>query len=906
MTLKSTDHQTSDDSQRRPLLRRYPSVGLCLALALLVGVVFGPSILRGEIPWFMDTVGQFFPARVHAARLLGQGELPLWNRTVYGGTAFLANPQWGLMYPGHWPFFLLPTGHVYTLINAGHILLMALGLFFWLRRVLGRPGIGAAALTGGLGILGGWTMAHLAFGAYLQVAAWFPWMLWAWTCHADARLEDHKSARPLAWGAVAGLFGAMQWLAGAPQLALYCLAGLWFYALVHGVVILRKRAPLVLLQFLLPQVVLTLGLSAPQWMATRAFLEECNRSGALPLDRVLSGALDYKGLLRAWIGGTGSPENAEQILYPGLVSLFLAAVGLVGLPFQKRAGHSLLPFRLSIGLLLLVSTLSCYRPVARALYHILPLYSHFHDPMRALFLAYIATIALAALGFQELWRVTRNVAQRHAQALFDAGLLALALAALVDVSEFSKDHIDTKTVRVPQAHEDTADPLQQAFSDTEFSGENQPLRFLAVDHGIQYTYNYTRSDFFFSYLPGLSLLSGLEDIQGYDPAIPWRYAFFVRLANSLPTPTATLYPSHFGIFRNLDSPWLERFGPLAAVGPAKHHFPLQSATWIPPGQSMRIDLRRQGRPWDPTRENLADVRVYMAYVRDTQSAASSDRLEFRFLTATDERLANLEAEGLENPRDVLDYGWLWPDVLPPQRWGRVPEHLEVLPAHPARITEATLDKEVDAPVVFIEIHNPHDELAALFYSIGLPDDSIPFVKVGEPDIYFSSFSGGFPSRVQTVRSEATLPDGTPPGGETIEAYRQQAARYQPDVTHIEVPSEDRRVANSRMIKNFTLGTLEANRLVVHVDKTEQAGWLVVPEPYQRGWTCKVNGEEHPIYPADVLFRAVFIEDPAGSEVVFTYWPPALTTGLITAIIAFVLGALCFLHRNTKASKSDAN
>lgn len=877
-------------------LYRHPFAGWALAIVLLVAILYGPGIVRGEIPYFMDIVAPFYPAKVHAARLLADGQLPLWNRTVYGGTAFLSNPQWGLLYPGNWPFLLLPTGHVYTLLNAVHVLIMALGMYFWLGCVFRRRGIASAFLAGVLSVVGGWTWAHLAFGAYLQVAAWFPWMLWAWSRHLRTCEEKQNEKLSMLFGILAGFFGAMQWLAGAPQLALYCMAGLWFFALVEGGVSLKKRALRPLLTFLVPQAVLAIGLSAPQWMTARAFMQECNRAGGLPMEKVLAGALDLKGIYRAWIGGTGTPENAEQILYPGLISILLALIGMFGLPLRRRGEHSLLPFRLAAGGLLMVSILSCYRPVASMLYRVLPLYDQFHDPMRVLFLGYIATIVLAALGFAELWRVSRRVGQRHAQVLFDAALVALALAAVVDVLDFSDEHIDTRTIEA-RYFENARMPLAVTGA-----MEDATPRFLAVDHGLQYTYNYTRSDFPDSLLPGLSPLYGLEDIQGYDPAIPWRYDLYVRRANLSPHPAASLYPSHFGIFRNLDSPWLGRFGKLAAVGPAKHLWPLQGPQWIGPKQGLRIDLRKQGRPWTVTQAGLDDVRFYMGYLRNERwTGAPADRLSVRFVSAGGDVLGRLEAKGLEEPMDSMGSGWLWSDVLPPGKWQELPEGVEVVPAHRAEVTSATVSKSGEK-AAFIEIVNAHEGMATLFYSIGLPEPSIPFEETAVPDLYLSTFETGFPSQAVVIGSPATPSGDQAHSRAAIQEYSEKALRYRPDVTVIEEPQGLGKTSEANLVSGYEIIEQKANRLVVKVDEGSEAGWLVLAEPYQNGWSCRVDGEQTNIYPADTLFRAVYVRG-GGSQVVFKYWPPGFTTGLIVAFGSLVFGII-FLTPSLKRSVTD--
>ena len=189
----------------------------CGGVAAFVFVLFAPPLFRGQIPWFMDIVAQFYPVRFHAARLLHAGEMPFWNRTYYLGTPLLANPQWGLLYPGNWPFLAWPNGTTFMLSYPIHIVIGALGCY-WLTWELVRGR--AAALTAAMfSVCNSWTWAHLAFGAFLNVTAWIPWVAWC----------VFRFARTGRWSFVAlgAVLWALQLLGGAPQMA-------WYAALNYG------------------------------------------------------------------------------------------------------------------------------------------------------------------------------------------------------------------------------------------------------------------------------------------------------------------------------------------------------------------------------------------------------------------------------------------------------------------------------------------------------------------------------------------------------------------------------------------------------------------------------------------------------------------------------------------------
>ncbi len=317
-------------AQPRPCSR--PAAWGLFLLVLLPTLLQTPALWRAEAPEFMDVLTTFYPIRTHAARLLADAQPPLWNRSVYAGVPLLANPQWGLLYPGHWPFLLAPNARVFTAINIAHIAWLGIGVFIWLRRALQRSKQEkpmAGPLLGGLLIqLGGWTWAHLAFGAYLQAAAWMPWTLWAFARGLEAweRASGRWTRSVWLWAAGGGLAGAMQWLVGAPQLALYCQAGAVFYILLTGWMRRpRRRSFGMALLWVLVAEATALGLSAPQWMTSHSFMLECERQSGLSQAEVAAGAVSLRGLTQAWVGGTGRPfEDAEQILYPGWLALALA------------------------------------------------------------------------------------------------------------------------------------------------------------------------------------------------------------------------------------------------------------------------------------------------------------------------------------------------------------------------------------------------------------------------------------------------------------------------------------------------------------------------------------------------------------------------------------------------------
>lgn len=86
-----------------------------------------------------------------------------------------------------------------------------------------------------------------------------------------------------------------------------------------------------------------------------------------------------------------------------------------------------------------------------------------------------------------------------------------------------------------------------------------------------------------------------------------------------------------------------------------------------------------------------------------------------------------------------------------------------------------------------------------------------------------------------------------------------------------------------------------------------AGWLVVTDTWSPGWTAKIDGVEAPIVVANGWQRAV--ELPAGARtVVFTYWPPGLSTGLAVSgvsglvLLGWLIAQAVYCRRESSADQ----
>ena len=86
---------------------------------------------------------------------------------------------------------------------------------------------------------------------------------------------------------------------------------------------------------------------------------------------------------------------------------------------------------------------------------------------------------------------------------------------------------------------------------------------------------------------------------------------------------------------------------------------------------------------------------------------------------------------------------------------------------------------------------------------------------------------------------------------------------------------------------------EPERVRIHVD-TDGPAWLLLTDTYYPGWQATINGEEAPIYAADLLFRAVAIP-PGSSTVEFTYQPASWRWGVRISLAALFIWLIILLY-----------
>ena len=81
----------------------------------------------------------------------------------------------------------------------------------------------------------------------------------------------------------------------------------------------------------------------------------------------------------------------------------------------------------------------------------------------------------------------------------------------------------------------------------------------------------------------------------------------------------------------------------------------------------------------------------------------------------------------------------------------------------------------------------------------------------------------------------------------------------------------------------------------------QGGWLVLSDLYFPGWQARIDGKKVRIFPANYLFRGVYVE-PGYHRVDFTYRPISFYAGTVLSLVTLITLAGLVLVRSSAADR----
>lgn len=364
-----------------------------------------------------DTYNYFYPYWDVRNEALRSGQLPLWTSDIFMGAPLLANPQLGTFYPPNWLTIPFAAPDAVRLSILAHLVWAAWGVFTLYCAAV-DDNWQAAFLASVVFALSGYAGAHAEQINQLQGLSWLPWLLYLF----HKALHSHRHWQ---WSIGLAIAFALQFFSGHTQTVFMSGIALGLMALLsHTTPLAIGRALLRLAGIALVAALLAL----PQLLPTLELTGMSSRGGGFNAQEATAFSLPPTYLGHALLPNYEGLLFTEYLGYVGIFALGLAMIGATQ-PLAKHRRRRWLWFSMaSLGLLL---ALGRFNPLYWWLAE-LPGFNFFRVPARWLLLWTMGVSVLSGMGWQALlqqrvhWRVILAVI-----ALF-SGLMALGRLLAVD------------------------------------------------------------------------------------------------------------------------------------------------------------------------------------------------------------------------------------------------------------------------------------------------------------------------------------------------------------------------------------------------------------------------------------------------------------------------------------------
>jgi len=202
-----------------------------LVFFIILAVFFwGEMVFFDKIPFYRDTLLQFYPWQAFADNSIRSGLMPLWNNYSGCGTPFIGNLQSAVFYPLKLFFYFLPLALAVKLFIITNIIIAGFGMFFLLRdfRVKTSSAFFAALVFS----FNGYLISRVEFWSILAASVWLPLIMFFLKRFADNYRFKYFSLAVFAL--------TMPLLAGGAQIYFYNLLILSAFVLWYGISIKKK------------------------------------------------------------------------------------------------------------------------------------------------------------------------------------------------------------------------------------------------------------------------------------------------------------------------------------------------------------------------------------------------------------------------------------------------------------------------------------------------------------------------------------------------------------------------------------------------------------------------------------------------------------------------------------------
>ncbi len=434
---------------------RLLDLGALFVLLVLPLILFGPVTLGAKTLIPADNLYQWEPYRTFAdqqgitlpphnellsdlvlenqvwkrfiVQSLGEREVPLWNPYLFAGVPFLAAGQHSALYPPSSLFYFLPLTRAYGLFTV--LQLWLAGAFMYtFGRVL-RMGRLPALIAGITYQLSAFFLVSVVFTMIIAAAVWLPLLLAV--VEIIVRKQEEKGTGPfvpIVYVVLGALGLGMHILAGHPEILVYTLLVMAYYALFRLILLWRRvgswQPALRLGGWLALMVGLGLGIGSVQLIPLLELVTRSFREGSVAYADVVGWAYPSRQIItflvpdffgspadhgywdlvsRQWLDMDhifwGIKNYVEAGSYVGILPLVLAAVAVTGIRRDSAERRHLWIF----AVLTIVSLLFVFgTPLYAILYYGLPGIKQLHSPFRWVFPFTLSVAVLAGFGAKRL------------------------------------------------------------------------------------------------------------------------------------------------------------------------------------------------------------------------------------------------------------------------------------------------------------------------------------------------------------------------------------------------------------------------------------------------------------------------------------------------------------------------
>lgn len=384
-----------------------PLILILLPLLFFNQALIGNIIVSGDFSG-SDLLNLHLPFKFTLHNNFTQGKLPLWEPNLSLGFPVFAEGQSGPLYPIHILFSFFPAHLSLILSIIATFALAGIFTYIYARSLkLNRFSALFSATTFAFSAFFVTRLKHLNM---IAVAAWMPFLFWT--------TKKFFSERKLRYAVLAGLGIALQFLAGHPQMAFFCLLIFLIYFLFEFSLSIKEKGfsdtfPLSSLALFIIAVI-ALGLSAVQLLPTLELTSFSERqeytfqtATAYPFHpkNLMTFISPYyfgnpaTGSYRENINTTG--VFWENVSYIGLLPLILAFWAIISALRKKpRPPHHL--FFIGLALFSLIMMLGRFTPFYNLLWQLVPGFQLFRFPTRFNLFLILSLSILSGSGAQFL------------------------------------------------------------------------------------------------------------------------------------------------------------------------------------------------------------------------------------------------------------------------------------------------------------------------------------------------------------------------------------------------------------------------------------------------------------------------------------------------------------------------